>query len=414
MILTFKNNTGSTVITQTTDDSNYLTPVYKGCCVFVESKYESYIARQLTKIDLKFHSQHEIENINQLILTVIKELMISRKMFTIYDVCELVSLDKNAKGIDNEFIKSSVNFILKTFPVLQHIFNNNYDFYDIVKSQEGVDNILTILYAPFNKDPNVYLKDSNFKLIQKEDINQLTIQQEKEKYMATLTQRITDVIKKFIQNEEQFTLLDVSNAVKLDGGDFYRHNEIKEIAKPIMSLLVEEYVNSYEEVVINVETEKGEIVEAILYTPDYIRANDYTETNKKAVAPTKPNVICAKDYATKIVNGATPQPVTKPTASVSKNVPGFCLSAKAYKIVNVRKDGALEIPVEIITKTELNGEYITFEAYPNSIGVVDSDTSNQVLKSGIRIPKSVISTYQNTGSFYIAAFSDKLVIAPVK
>lgn len=49
--------------------------------------------------------------------------------------------------------------------------------------------------------------------------------------MTTLIQRLSKVLDHFMATQKQFTLLDASNAIKDDGGDFVRHTEVRDTVK---------------------------------------------------------------------------------------------------------------------------------------------------------------------------------------
>lgn len=99
--------------------------------------------------------------------------------------------------------------------------------------------------------------------------------------MSDLLTRVTDAIRNKISNQEMFTLLDVSNAVKNDGGDFYSHTQIHDVAIPILDSLYPSF--NYDVSVIDVQLKHGTPARANCYHPMGSDPNNYTNRNQEAL-----------------------------------------------------------------------------------------------------------------------------------
>lgn len=251
---------------------------------------------------------------------------------------------------------------------------------------------------------------------------------EREKLMSNLVERITKVVKDFITNEEQFTLLDVSNAVKLDGEDFVSHSEIRAFAKPIVDTIItllknqtdpscEYYVSS-----IDVVDCHGNQKTATLYSPDHKDEYEYDNVDKKALSPN--DIVKSKTITTsqsQQVTFGAPVAITCPkhgTFTQVSTIPAFCQKAVRYAKVKVRKDGAIELPASLLQGAGVSGFDADITIHPNSISInFDPDSPSTphdiILNAGTRIRKTTLAQANLTGvsELWVAEYSNKFVIA---
>lgn len=244
---------------------------------------------------------------------------------------------------------------------------------------------------------DIYSLESDIKTDLQESFKK-TILTTKENFMK-LTERVTKVLNTFIENEDQFTALDVSNAVKVDGGQFFTHDEINEIIKPIMELILDvqgEYVVD----VIEVSTKNGP-AKARLYSPWAKLPSDYNKTKSVAISPIAKAV-------------PTVQPSAKVTGLISNTIPAFCQKASSHVKVKVRKDGAIELPKQFLEQEGFLASYASLNIHPNSISLdFSTPVSNIFVDVGTRIRKTTLVQANLVGAdcLWIAAYKGKLVIA---
>lgn len=114
---------------------------------------------------------------------------------------------------------------------------------------------------------------------------------------SNIEERIERVIDTFINNGTMFTLLDVSQAVKNDGGEWMSHSRMKPFIEEVLkgcfsTQLVYSY---YTESTIEVNTPAGKML-ARLFHPVGQNPDGYIHRNQQASAPSK-----AKSFPKKIL-----------------------------------------------------------------------------------------------------------------
>lgn len=215
-----------------------------------------------------------------------------------------------------------------------------------------------------------------------------------------LIKRISAVIDNLFATETQFTLLDVSNAVKADGGPFVRHTEIRDASKPILDIIMK-HNSVYEVHQIDVTTSHGPD-KADLYTPYFIDADEYDKTSQVAAKP-----------AVKVSPVASaPTPVVAASVQIT-NVPDVAKRARAFKLVTLRSDGSLNIPKVLFEEAGfISGDGVAIIDHPNSISIVAGGERSLSDNGDFRISKTALNNSNLNGNkIYVCAFSDKIVIA---
>ena len=204
----------------------------------------------------------------------------------------------------------------------------------------------------------------------------------KGKFMSDLIKRISVILDNLMANESQFTILDVSNSVKNDGGQFVKHTEVRDTVKPILDIIMK-HNSVYEKHQIEVNTPKGKNV-ADLYTPYHIPSDEY-----------------------KNVSQVASKPVSAPA------VPDVAKRAKSYKLVKPRTDGSITVPKFLLEDAGfIGGDGVAVIDHPNSISVVHGVERTLSDDGDFRISKTALINSNISGTvLYICAFSDKVVIA---
>jgi hypothetical protein len=229
--------------------------------------------------------------------------------------------------------------------------------------------------------------------------------QRKEHNMATAIQtqpsleaRVEKVLNRFIKNNELFTTLDVSNAVKKDGGPFSKHEPIAAIAR---GWLANNMPRNYIDTMISVQ---GGNKTASLFMPRNKSASDYTTTDQQALAPRKGKV-------------AVNHPV---------------ITARAAAPAAIRSDKYIEVPKEIWQKAGfVAGKQYIVAVYPNSLMMYPMNSSSKYqskFKSILARPGSQLLEVPKAGRFRVSPslladanltncavdfcqYTDKLVVA---
>lgn len=213
---------------------------------------------------------------------------------------------------------------------------------------------------------------------------------------TNLTSRIMLAIQTAVTKADLFTILDISEAVKADGGPFVRHREVHEIARPILDALVGSNTAIYSQYLfedIDVNTKDG-VKGARLYYPKHKDPNSYVARAKAASAP---------KVATKVV-----APVATPVKMQAPKKGGPKLHVE---VDYVRHDGSVEIPIKIINASGLSGKTVKIVNHPNSISIKFDPTSTRVLKQGFRISHNTLEDSNiDTHPIKFDAYTDTIVV----
>lgn len=215
--------------------------------------------------------------------------------------------------------------------------------------------------------------------------------------MSDLLTRVTDVIRNKISNQEMFTLLDVSNAVKNDGGDFYSHSQIHDVAIPILDSLYPSF--NYDVSVIDVQLKHGAPARANCYHPMGSDPNNYTNRNQEALKPS------ACSTPTKTTLQKVVPVVVKPTVSSAVT------NAHATRVARPRKsDGCIQVSINLLVACGFaEGNMVDVVIHPNSISVIPG--TDKMITRNFRIGSTALNQAGLGGSpVNLCAFNDKLVI----
>ena len=194
--------------------------------------------------------------------------------------------------------------------------------------------------------------------------------------------RVEKVIIDLVNKKSCFTTLDITNAVKNDGGAFVRHRDMASI---IHNRLQNSLPNiNYDTSTIPVDNNQF----ATLYHPVGADISAYN-TSQKALAPTDVTTSNTKhpNIGTifwPVTQNTAPQPVA-PTPVVTNTFS-----------VKVRADGAIEIPAKLVEMITPVGPYygcnrLDITNHPNSISLSVNALNGKFICPGMRIPKTVVA-----------------------
>lgn len=222
--------------------------------------------------------------------------------------------------------------------------------------------------------------------------------------MSNLVSRVTKVIESFLKNDDMFTLLDVSEAVKADGEGFVRHGEVREVARPILRAFMDAFW--YTSTEIEVQTSGGPAM-ADLFHPESLNPDDYVARTKVATAPAAIPVCSGPCSCNK--------PIVPPVA-VPKVVATSNLASHSHLTVEVdyRLDGSIQIPRSVLKAAGIEVfDDVEIVNHPNSIGISLTSNANRIVNENFRISKSSLAESNLVGHQHllISAFSNKLVIS---
>lgn len=237
-------------------------------------------------------------------------------------------------------------------------------------------------------------------------------------HITELIDRVMEVVVDFYQSEEAFTILDISEKVKTDGGPFVRHRDVHAIAKPILNSLIEsEILADFTSTDITVNTNDGPKW-ARLYHTTHFNPDNYTRRNLVAATPTQTNKddsssgIMALRSASKgwkqIVNKNISLNGTAPQTS-QPSIPGAHLDIQ----VKVRSDGCIEIPLKILRESGLQVSAADVYVHPASITIQKSTNGSPLtllMREGVRLRKQHLVNLDLSKPVRMAAFTDKIVV----
>lgn len=215
----------------------------------------------------------------------------------------------------------------------------------------------------------------------------------------SLITRIIKALDSLTANDTLFTMLDLSNAVKVDGGPFVKHDEVRDLAKPLITA----YYSHYNVTPIQVQTTNG-VTTANLYFPVGSTPSEYKNRSQVAAAPKVTSTASPVQVA---VSPVAPAPVVaKPT------VPAYVANSRGCKDATVRLDGKIEIPYELLVTAGLDGTLVDVVNHPNSISIVPATTGTRYANAGFRLSKKTLaaSNFDIVSHFTICAFTDKVLI----
>lgn len=219
-----------------------------------------------------------------------------------------------------------------------------------------------------------------------------------------LRDRVIAVLCDYVDECKSFTLLNVTEAVKADGGDFVRHRDVRPLARKIMDDGLIEGSEDYAITQIEVELESGDVGYANLYHDVNVDPEDY---DGRAVVASPP---CTSN---------NPSPIfTMPKAPVKPQPPTG--GAHLSKVMTPRGDGAVEIPLSIIAEA-FDGDvtpFVHITNHPNSITInlakkwSNHTKGDRILRAGSRLGAKVLTEsniYARALKF--EAYTDKIVVS---
>lgn len=246
--------------------------------------------------------------------------------------------------------------------------------------------------------------------------------------------RVTKAISYFVKNSEPFTLLDLTEKIKLDGDGWISHSVVRDISKPLVDSMIENgLLGNYVVSEIYVNTLKGSAI-ANLYHPISFDSDDYTKRSQVATPPpTQTNddalfededddvedALVTDDVEDEVdfdddalfEDDEEDEDVTD--AYMNTKLPG------AHSIFEVKPrnyDGKIEIPKSALKESGLLGVPVHITLHPNSMTItkVSYNGVGSVIKtlySGYRISKSQLKTANLFGKRVIlGVFTDKIVV----
>jgi hypothetical protein len=223
--------------------------------------------------------------------------------------------------------------------------------------------------------------------------------------MSDLIKRITKVIDTLINSNALFTMLDVSNKLKQDGGAFISHTDVREAGNPIVQLLVG---RGYMKEEITVATSNGP-TRAMLYYP--VNSNPNAYTNRSQVA----SGIGAASVSLLNPGQSASLPSQKNSLTIAQKAASNVVPARSSQnrtfAAMVRNDGKVEIPTAALIEAGLLNEVADFTFHPNSVTIeVGNDRK---LYTGIRLGVQSLSKSNLSQSKVLkfTAFRKKIVVS---
>ncbi len=218
-----------------------------------------------------------------------------------------------------------------------------------------------------------------------------------------VSSRAAQAVKTLLQNGTGFTILDVSNLVKKDGGVFVSHQEVRDVVKPFLDNVI--VGNGYVASLIEVVDTNGNKVQAVLYHPSSVDPQTYEDRQSSALSPSN---CCV---------GSTCSKSNPVAVAVAPKTSSCVTRARLAKKVVFRSDGSIEIPVAVLTEAGLvHGDCVKVVQHPNSLSIVLDNVGNSpryIGTNGFRISHSLLAK-ANLVSYCdvnVCAFSDKVVIS---
>ena len=244
--------------------------------------------------------------------------------------------------------------------------------------------------------------------------------------------RVTKAISYFVKNSEPFTLLDLTEKIKLDGDGWISHSVVRDISKPLVDSMIENgLLGNYVVSEIYVNTLKGSAI-ANLYHPISFDSDDYTKRSQVATPPTQTNDDMLSDDSDEVEDELFEDDSDEDDevdldealfeddegsdvtdAYMNNKLPG------AHSIFEVKPrnyDGKIEIPKSALKESGLLGVPVHITLHPNSMTItkVSYNGVGSVIKtlySGYRISKSQLKTANLFGKRVIlGVFTDKIVV----
>jgi hypothetical protein len=226
----------------------------------------------------------------------------------------------------------------------------------------------------------------------------------------TLTTRVVEVIRNFLLSDKQFTILDITEAVKQDGGDMVAHPTVREIAKPILDRIV---VSLGKLSVSGIIVETDNIpVQALVYYPPNTNPEDYKDRKRQSYAAKQQPTLGAGILQLAVQKSQiVPTPVTPPTPNVATSslVPAVVANARWSAVVKLRADGAVEIPRKAFNEAGL-GYDVVVAHHPNSISLAQGGSRS--IRWGARLTRQELAAANlgKNGTVTVCAFGDKVVV----
>jgi len=252
--------------------------------------------------------------------------------------------------------------------------------------------------------------------------------------MSDLITRVSNVIADFVNDESAFTILDISEKVKVDGYGFVRHRDVQVIARPMLDSLIGLFNSQCDYIFtdILVNTQKG-VSDARLYHPSWFDPDDYTNRNQIASSPPikeekeddlgidllsddddEDDDINFDDDDFDIntnVDKSQIKILSTNSDSLSDKFPG----AHTITVVHPRKyDSRIEIPKSALEESGFLNEIVRINFHPNSIGISKDTSSGDMFtkaKPGWRLSKKLLSKSNLADTTVeILTFTNKIVI----
>lgn len=194
--------------------------------------------------------------------------------------------------------------------------------------------------------------------------------------------RIIKALDSLTANDTLFTMLDLSNAVKIDGGPFVKHDEVRDLAKPLITA----YYSHYNVTPIQVQTTNG-VTTANLYFPVGSTPSEYKNRSQVAAAPKVTSTPAPAPVQVAVAPVAPAPVVAKPT------VPAYVANSRGCKDATVRLDGKIEIPYELLVTAGLDGVDVEVVNHPNSISIVPATlaSASRFANPGFRLSKKTLA-----------------------
>lgn len=228
-----------------------------------------------------------------------------------------------------------------------------------------------------------------------------------------LLQRIERVVDELIDNEELFTLLDISEKVKADGGEWVSHSVMK---PEIESMLAQKYATS---------------VSAQNYTYDNIKVKTVVG-GKRRTTDARLFYPATKDPST--YKGGNQTATAPGKRKVASHHPTNTARSKKTGRTKRKSDGYIEVPKTVWEAARFKpGETIIVDVGPNSMTIYRNSSKSKYSKSTLQKkaqkPTSFVAAVPAAGRFRLSPkwlkasnmakcdvdfsqYTDKIVVSP--
>lgn len=239
-----------------------------------------------------------------------------------------------------------------------------------------------------------------------------------------MTDKVKEVVEEFVNNNEAFTALQVSNKLKEKGEDV-RHTEIATIVRAVYESNSDGVFDIYIKTDILVDVEEADIFgnkqsfkrTANLYHSPLFNVDDYKSTNLKALSPVHHT---GTPPPQTVMTPVTPPPVVsiQPVKSTRKEdivVTALDVDFSSYE-TDIQAKGIVEISGHSLSEKFLFGKEFNISLYPERIILFSSNHGirKQNNRDRLGVKKTELQatglTYGSAGKVWVHIFKDRIEV----